>query len=280
MFLALFRIVVLPLYSRPLASSCPHLLRNFRPWPVVMIQGMFTKYIGFAKSIMSALPPEEIPLELSDTHLFNKACGILVGNEQRLDEEDIRAAAETVESGFQSCSSMVKVCTEGMPVSAVREVDNSKLDVAARRGRVRYDRMCHYHLLTHPRRACYPEQDSRVFQQAELCRWLLKTDIRLAACFSIDMLDNGALNQNVNITLPGSAFSGRGGGYGATDGGGGGGRLSGNSRPHVMYDEHEATETDSCMETSPEPPHPGEMSHRFAAQVLPECQMLMNVTQR
>jgi len=92
-----------------LLEVAPHFCFRFRPLPVVVVQDMFKKYIGFAKSIMRALPPEEIPSELSDTHLFGESCGIILGDEQRFDVEDIRHAAETVENGFESCTGMIKV---------------------------------------------------------------------------------------------------------------------------------------------------------------------------
>ena len=75
----------------------------------MVLQDNFNKYIGFARSIMSTLPPDEVPVELNDTLLFVKACSLFVGYQQRLDVDDVRDAAETVESGYKSCRSMVKV---------------------------------------------------------------------------------------------------------------------------------------------------------------------------
>lgn len=51
--------------------------------------------------------------------------------------------------------------------------------------------------------------------------------------------------------------------------------------PHVVYDEVVAeANTSNGLGDSPEPPPPGEMSWKFAADVLPECQLLGKVTQR
>ena len=74
----------------------------------VMPQALSKKYSGFAKSIMSALPPEEVPADLSDSHLFVKVCDI-GGSFQYLNEHELRDAATTVANGYESCISMVKV---------------------------------------------------------------------------------------------------------------------------------------------------------------------------
>lgn len=73
-----------------------------------MSQDLSKKYTEFAKSIMSALPPEEVPADLSDSHLFVKVCDI--GDPSKyLNENDIRDAATTVETRYESCTGMVKV---------------------------------------------------------------------------------------------------------------------------------------------------------------------------
>lgn len=73
------------------------------------MQDKFNKYIQFAKSIMKALPSEEIPQDLSDTHLFVKICDI-VGYQQRFDEGNLTdVAATVVESDYEPCTSMIKV---------------------------------------------------------------------------------------------------------------------------------------------------------------------------
>ena len=97
----------------------------------------------------------------------------------------------------------------------------------------------------------------------------------MAACFSVDMFDNGAFNKKSNKSLPGSAKSSYGADNGAFDGGGGDARLPTNSPPHVVPDEG----LGGCLEST-EPPVPGKMSRKFAAEVLPECQMLTSAMQR
>ncbi len=57
---------------------------------------------------MKALPSEKIPQDLADTHLFVKVCDI-VGYQQRLDDGNLTDVATTVESGYEPCSSMIKV---------------------------------------------------------------------------------------------------------------------------------------------------------------------------
>ena len=70
------------------------------------------KYMQFAKSIVSALPPEEVPVDLIDTHQFIKACDLCITYHHRLDDRGVRDVEETVANGHQPCSSMLKVrCT-------------------------------------------------------------------------------------------------------------------------------------------------------------------------
>lgn len=74
-----------------------------------ILQQLFNKYNRFAKSIMGALPPEKVPQDLSDTHLFVKACDIVGTDNNYFDEDILREVATTVENGHESCLSMVKV---------------------------------------------------------------------------------------------------------------------------------------------------------------------------
>ena len=127
-----------------------------------------------------------------------------------------------------------------------------------------------------------------MIQQAELCRWLLKTDMRMTACFRVDMYQQGAFNEKGSTPLPGSASSRSGGGDEGTvcDRGD---EVLNISPPHAMSDE-EATEENAArsmcedgftvLEGPPQAPPPGEMSARFAADLSPECQLLLNAMQR
>ena len=131
------------------------------------------------------------------------------------------------------------------------------------------------------------EQDPRIFQKAELCRWLVKTDIRLAACFSMDM-HKGAINENGDSPSPATATS-VSGSDGVVNGGDEAGGVSTTS-PHVVYDEGmgEANAVSAASgfdyinisRNSSEPPPPGEISRKFAADVFPECHLLTSVTER
>ena len=71
-----------------------------------MLKDLSKKYTQFAESIMSALPPGEVPADLSDSHLFAKSCEM--GQEQ-FNEDGLREAATTVANGYDSCTSMVAV---------------------------------------------------------------------------------------------------------------------------------------------------------------------------
>jgi len=72
-----------------------------------IVQDKFNRNIQSAKSIMQALPSQAIPADLADTHLFVKVCDV-VGYQERLDDGNLRDVATTVESGYESCSSMIK----------------------------------------------------------------------------------------------------------------------------------------------------------------------------
>jgi len=135
----------------------------------------------------------------------------------------------------------------------------------------------------------FTEQDPRIFQQAELCRWLLKTDIRMSACFAMDMHQQGAFKEKRYTPSAGSASSGPVGGGGTIKVGDRDDELSMARPPHAMCDEGEAEENaarNNCrhgsnvLDSAPQPPPPGEMSRKFAADVSPECHLLLNATQR
>ncbi len=129
------------------------------------------------------------------------------------------------------------------------------------------------------------EQGPRLIQQAELFRWLVKTDIRLAACFSVDMY-RSASTEDGNTPLRETASPVVGGSDGAINGGGGAVQLSTKRPPHVVYDEGVAEASTAGLGhinglgNSPEPPPPGRMSRKFAADILPECQLLGKIAQR
>ena len=130
-------------------------------------------------------------------------------------------------------------------------------------------------------RSAHAEQDPRIFHRAELCRWLLKTDIRMSACFSMDMHDKDTFTESGNSPLLGlgAAPSSSGGAGGAISSGEGGDELP-NRPPHVVYDRRMCRFGYKVLENSEEPPPPGEMSRKFAAEVMPECQLLMKAMQR
>ncbi|CAM9794065.1 unnamed protein product [Ectocarpus sp. 4 AP-2014] len=204
----------------------------------------FIKYIDFAKSIINALPREKVPADLLDTHLFVKACDMLEGYSHRIDEEYIKAASGTLES-------------------------------------------------------CTMAKEPRLVHQKDFCRWLLKADIRLTACFSMDMLDKGAFNDDSSDVGRYARWEGDGSSPG--EGGGVGPQDIGATRnpglsaqPHVVYDEVKggsspmtgvgAANTPTCFslrsfDQSTEPPPPGEMSLKFAAELLPECDLMVHATQ-
>ena len=88
----LFSFPSLPCYCYPLLPA--------------MLQVLFRKYTEFAKAIMSALPPEDVPADLSDSHLFVNVCDKRNAHQN---ETVLRNAATTVENGYESCTSMVEV---------------------------------------------------------------------------------------------------------------------------------------------------------------------------
>ena len=66
------------------------------PPPAAVLQGTFSKYIDFAKSIMNSLPPEDVPTDLRDAHMIFKSCDLLNGFYYELGEEDLRDAMGAV----------------------------------------------------------------------------------------------------------------------------------------------------------------------------------------
>jgi len=85
------------------ASSLPSFPPRFSP-----LQDLFNKYTQYSKSIMSTLPPKEVPVDLTDSHLFVKACDV-VGSQEEFDENVLRDIAISVANGYESCTDMVKV---------------------------------------------------------------------------------------------------------------------------------------------------------------------------
>ena len=86
----------------------------------LMEQEMFTKHIRFAKTIMSALPPGEVPVDLKDTHLFVKGCDVIY-HQRGLDKTVVRDVATTATSDYESCASMIQV---GWSASATLTADS------------------------------------------------------------------------------------------------------------------------------------------------------------
>jgi len=82
-------------------------------------QDKFNKYIHFSKTIVRALPPEEVPVDLTDTFQFMKACDMFVAYNHKLDEEDLKDAEERMANEYEPCSSMVKVKCMPPPVCCV-----------------------------------------------------------------------------------------------------------------------------------------------------------------
>ncbi len=67
----------------------------------IVAQDKFNKYIHFSKTIVGALPPEEVPQDLTDTLQFIKACDMFTAFHHKLDEEDLKDAEETVANGYE-----------------------------------------------------------------------------------------------------------------------------------------------------------------------------------
>lgn len=145
--------------------------------------------------------------------------------------------------------------------------------------------------------ACTLSQQTRPIQLAELCRWLLKTDIRLSACFSMDMQNTGFFGGQSKVEEQ-TASSGSGPGLGS-----GSGSASGSDGDGIGDILPSRSPTEACDEVSgtlaglatpaprvcwrrplsctlAEPPPPGSISQTFAARVLPEMRLMTHVTQR
>ena len=82
-------------------------------------QEKFSKYIDFARSIMRALPAEEIPADLADAHMFVKACDLFDGFYHQLGEEDLRDAMGAL-SGDGEAVNLAKVMDEYVPFAQER----------------------------------------------------------------------------------------------------------------------------------------------------------------
>lgn len=137
-------------------------------------------------------------------------------------------------------------------------------------------------------------QKPRPIPRAELCRWLLKTDIRLSACFSMDMQNNGFFGDlsKAGTQAPRSRPRSESGEGSPSDDDSRGPALS-SSPPHGGgYNGVPGTEAGlvtpapricwlrQLSGTLAEPPPPGPISQQFAARVLPDVSLMMHVTQR
>lgn len=60
--------------------------------PPLLRQKKFNNYIDFARSIMRTLPAEEVPSDLTESHIYVKACDLYDGFYDQLGEEDLRDA--------------------------------------------------------------------------------------------------------------------------------------------------------------------------------------------
>eukprot|EP00903_Cladosiphon_okamuranus_P014223 g13214.t1 len=109
-------------------------------------------------------------------------------------------------------------------------------------------------------------------QQAELCRWLLKTDVRSLACFSMDLHNSGFLGYlskaETHTPFPGpeTESSSR---YDQVPGAGSG--LDTHA-PRVCCRRR-------LSSTSADPPPLGPISQKFAARILRDVNVMMHVTQ-
>lgn len=72
------------------------------------LQVKYNKYTDFAMTIMSRLPEENLPMDLSDTHLFIKGYDLLEGNDSRIGADDITAGLAPVGGDWKS-SDLTKV---------------------------------------------------------------------------------------------------------------------------------------------------------------------------
>ena len=58
----------------------------------VVIQKKFNKYIDFARSIMRTLPAEKVPPDLTESHIYVKACDLYDGFYDQLGDQDLKDA--------------------------------------------------------------------------------------------------------------------------------------------------------------------------------------------
>ena len=134
-------------------------------------------------------------------------------------------------------------------------------------------------------------------QRAELCRWLLKTDVRLLSCFSMDMQNNGFLDvmskAETQAVLRGPATESApvSGSAPGSDGDGSGGALPGH-RPHAVCGGGPGTGAGIeaygprvrrrrwQLSSLTESPPPGPTSKKFTARILEDANLVMHVTQR
>lgn len=168
-----------------------------------------------------------------------------------------------------------------------------RVDVAAEKV---YDRRWYWRAFL-PRSCSLLTQQSIPFQEEELCRWLVQTDIRLSAYFSMDMQNaasHGDLSKaEIQPTLSGAGpESGSRSGSAPGSDGDGSGDLSSNSAPHGGTDEVPGKGAGLgtpalrvCRRRPPsgtlaEPPPPGPISQKFAAQILPDVNLMLHATQR
>lgn len=146
-----------------------------------------------------------------------------------------------------------------------------------------------------PASVCPLLQEPRPIRKDELCRWLIKTDIRVSACFSMDMQTSGFF---ANLSKGGiqSPCTGpetaTGSGSGSEFGSNSSRDLSSRDPPHVLYDG--VPETGAGLNTSAPricwhrhssgtleaPPPPGPMSQKFAAKLVPDLNLMMHAIQR
>lgn len=125
-------------------------------------------------------------------------------------------------------------------------------------------------------------------------RWLLKTDVRLNACFVLDIQNNSGISGDSNKVEahPPCCEPGPASGSGPDEDIDG--DFFSDSSPHVVHDEAvpgrragglETPVPRSCtlrqpLGTSAEPPPPGPISKKFAAQALLEMKAMIHVMQR
>lgn len=78
-----------------------------------MLQRKFNRYIDFARTIMRALPAEEVPTDLTDAHMWVKATDLFNGLFDELSEEDLKDGIG-IASGDAIAVSLTKVMAESV----------------------------------------------------------------------------------------------------------------------------------------------------------------------